>query len=60
MARAPQTNPEDTLPKPTRARYFVVLLAISLAVLSYVQRVAISQAAEPISRDLHVPKAEMG
>jgi MFS family permease len=46
--------------KPTRARYFVVLLAISLAVLSYVQRVAISQAAEPIARDLHVQKEQMG
>lgn len=55
MPRAPQTDV-----KPTRARYFVVLLAISLAVLSYVQRVAISQAAEPIAHDLHLPKQEMG
>ncbi len=58
--RAPQTEPEGPPASPTRARYFVVLLAISLAVLSYVQRVAISQAAEPIAHDLHVPKAEMG
>ena len=35
-------------------------MAISLAVLSYVQRVAISQAAGPISHDLHLNKAEMG
>jgi len=55
MPRAPQTDV-----KPTRARYFVVLLAISLAVLSYVQRVAISQAAEPIAHDLHLPKQQMG
>ena len=46
--------------KPTRARHGVVTLAIGLAVLSYVQRVAISQAAGPISRDLHLSKAQMG
>jgi ACS family glucarate transporter-like MFS transporter len=46
--------------KPTRARYKVVGLAISLAVLSYIQRVAISQAAGPISHDLHLNKAQMG
>jgi ACS family glucarate transporter-like MFS transporter len=57
MRRAPEIEPNA---KPTRARYFVVILAISLAVLSYVQRVAISQAAEPIAHDLHIPKQEMG
>lgn len=46
--------------KPSRARYGVVTMAISLAVLSYVQRVAISQAAGPISHDLHLDKAQMG
>jgi MFS transporter, ACS family, glucarate transporter len=44
----------------SRARYRVVALAIGLAVLSYIQRVAISQAAGPISRDLHFNKADMG
>jgi MFS transporter, ACS family, glucarate transporter len=46
--------------KASRIRYTVVLLAISLAVLSYVQRVAISVAAGPISHDLHLPKEQMG
>src|SRR5277367_1039540 len=46
--------------KPSRARYRVVGLAIGLAVLSYVQRVAMSQAAGPISHDLHLTKAQMG
>jgi ACS family glucarate transporter-like MFS transporter len=46
--------------KPSRARYGVVGLAIGLAVLSYVQRVAISQAAGPISHDLGLSKAQMG
>jgi MFS family permease len=46
--------------KPSRTRYGVVMLAIGLAVLSYVQRVAISGAAIPISRDLHLSKQQMG
>jgi len=46
--------------KPSRTRHSVVVLAISLAILSYVQRVAISEAAGPIARDLHIPKSQMG
>jgi ACS family glucarate transporter-like MFS transporter len=61
MLRAP-VNGDPGVPflRATRTRYFVVVLAISLAVLSYVQRVAISQAAEPISHDLHLAKEQMG
>jgi MFS transporter, ACS family, glucarate transporter len=44
----------------SRIRYGVVALAIGLAVLSYIQRVAISEAAAPISQELHIPKQEMG
>jgi ACS family glucarate transporter-like MFS transporter len=44
----------------SRARYGVVSLAIGLAVLSYMQRVAISEAAGPISHELHIPKQNMG
>ncbi|MBS1803378.1 MAG: MFS transporter [Acidobacteria bacterium] len=44
----------------SRARYRVVVLAIGLAILSYVQRVAISGAAIPISHDLHLGKEQMG
>ena len=46
--------------KASRVRYSVVILAIGLAVLSYVQRVAISQAAGPISHDLRISKQQMG
>jgi ACS family glucarate transporter-like MFS transporter len=46
--------------KPSRTRHTVVGLAISLAILSYVQRVAISEAAGPIARDLHIPIDRMG
>src|ERR1700722_18040653 len=46
--------------KPSRARHGVVGFAISLAILSYIQRVAISHAAGPISHDLQLNKAQMG
>src|SRR5213594_4549136 len=46
--------------KPTRARYWVIVFAITLAVLSYVDRVSISQAAGPISRDLLLSKSQTG
>src|SRR6516162_6996061 len=44
--------------KPTHARYWVVVLA--LAMIMYIQRVAISQAIVPIAADLHLNKAQTG
>ncbi len=46
--------------RPTHARYWVIVFAVTLAVLSYIDRVAISQAAGPISRDLGLTKSQMG
>ena len=46
--------------KPTRARYWVVFFAVSLAILAYIDRVAISQAAPEISRELGFSKEQMG
>lgn len=46
--------------KASRARYTVVGFALTLAVIAYVQRVAISQAAGPISEELNLSKVEMG
>ncbi|RAK60663.1 MFS transporter [Phenylobacterium hankyongense] len=46
--------------KASRARYGVIGFALTLAMLAYVQRVAISQAAGPISADMHLNKAQMG
>ena len=45
---------------PTRVRHGVVVMALALAILAYVQRVAISQAAGPISTDLGLDKSDMG
>ncbi len=44
--------------KPTHARYWVVVFALALAMIMYIQRVAISQAIVPISAELHLNKAQ--
>src|SRR4051794_37399412 len=46
--------------RPTRARYWVVVFATTLAILSYIDRVCISQAAGPMMNDLHLTKTQMG
>lgn len=46
--------------KPTHARYWVIVFAVSLAILAYIDRVCISQAAPNISRDLELSKVQMG
>jgi len=46
--------------RPTHARYWVIFYAVTLAILSYINRVAISQAAPEISRDLHFSDVQMG
>ena len=46
--------------RPTRIRYQVVAFALALAMLAYIQRVAIAQAAAPLSADLGLDKAQMG
>ena len=45
---------------PTRVRYWVLVFAVSLAVITYVDRVAISWAAPDIQRDLGLDSAQMG
>src|ERR1700742_3210557 len=46
--------------KPTHTRYWVALLALALAMIMYIQRVAISAAIVPIAADLHLDKAQTG
>ena len=45
---------------PTRMRSWVIVFAIALAVIQYLDRVCISQAAPDISADLHLSTAQMG
>src|SRR6218665_2171707 len=63
LATGPQTGQGHrggTSMKPTRARYWVVVFALALAMIMYIQRVAISQAAGPISAELGLTKGQMG
>lgn len=46
--------------RPTHARYGVIFFAVTLAVLSYIDRVCISQAAPDIVRDLRFSDVDMG
>jgi MFS family permease len=45
--------------KPTRVRNGVILFALSLAILAYIDRACISMAAPLISKDLHLDKVQM-
>jgi MFS transporter, ACS family, glucarate transporter len=44
---------------PTRARHWVIVFAVTLAVITYIDRVCISQAAGDIQRDLRFTKEQM-
>ena len=46
--------------KPTHARYWVVAFALALAMIMYIQRVAISQAIVPIAEELNLDQAQKG
>src|SRR5205807_8371614 len=45
---------------PTRVRYLVIVFAVALAVVTYIDRVCISQAAPLIGADLKFTKTQMG
>jgi ACS family glucarate transporter-like MFS transporter len=51
-----QTTPE----RPTRVRYWVIVFAVTLAVVTYIDRVCISFAAPSISTDLRLTPVQMG
>ncbi|HKU54366.1 MAG TPA: MFS transporter [Rhizomicrobium sp.] len=46
--------------KPTHVRYWVVVFALALAMIMYIQRVAISAAAPYITKDFNLTDTEMG
>jgi MFS transporter, ACS family, glucarate transporter len=54
-----QAAPPASL-RPTRTRYWVIVFAVTLAIIQYIDRVCISQAAPSITRDLHLDEAQMG
>ena len=46
--------------RPTRTRYWVIVFAITIAIVQYIDRVAISQAKGDIARDMHFTDGQMG
>ena len=46
--------------RPTRTRHWVIFSAVTLAILSYIDRVAISKASGRISESLHLDETQMG
>jgi MFS family permease len=46
--------------KPTHARHWVIVFAVTLSVITYIDRVCLSQAAPYVSADLHLSKVQMG
>ena len=56
----PRVDPASSSGEPTRVRYGVVSFAVALAVIQYVDRVCISQAAPLVSEDLGLSPRQMG
>lgn len=56
---ADATVSPDGVP-PSRTRYWVIFFAVTLAIITYVDRVCISKAAPLIQRDLGLTKEQMG
>jgi MFS transporter, ACS family, glucarate transporter len=52
--------PPSAIEKPTRARYGVIAFAVTLAVITYIDRIAISQSAPFISKELGLTTVQMG
>jgi len=46
--------------RPSKVRYWVVVFAVTLAIITYIDRVALSQAAPRISKELGLSKEKMG
>src|SRR5687767_15906276 len=57
----PTATPPLTAPmRASRARHWVLLFAATLAIITYIDRVFISQAASDIQRDLGLTQVQMG
>jgi MFS transporter, ACS family, glucarate transporter len=59
MQEVQDSASDDAFLPASRTRYTVVVFGMALAVLSFVDRVTIAQAAPLISRDLHLTKIQM-
>jgi ACS family glucarate transporter-like MFS transporter len=53
-------DPVRMVEPPTHVRYWVIVFAMTLAVITYIDRVAMSFAARDVSRDLGLTQVQMG
>jgi MFS family permease len=53
-------RPHTALQRPTHVRYWVILFAVTLAVITYIDRVCISFAAPAIREELHLNAKQLG
>ena len=53
-------RPHPSLEQPTRVRYWVIVFAVALAVVTYIDRVCISFAAPAIREELHLDAKQLG
>ncbi|HEX2452528.1 MAG TPA: MFS transporter [Vicinamibacterales bacterium] len=60
VAQAAAARPFSLAAPPTRARHTVTIFAVTLAVITYIDRVCISQAAPAIRTDLGLTAIQMG
>jgi len=59
--RMPMANDSSAVSlRPTRTRHWVLAFAATLAIITYIDRVCIAQAAPDIQRELGLTKAQMG
>jgi MFS transporter, ACS family, glucarate transporter len=54
------TDATTGVSRPTRARHWILVFAATLSIITYIDRVCISQAAPDIQRDLGLTKVHMG
>src|SRR5229473_2183395 len=54
------SSPLQTTQQPTRVRYWVVVFAVTLAIITYIDRVCMSVAQTDVSRDLGLTRVQMG
>src|SRR5712691_10925286 len=54
------TQVSKIIERPTRVRYWVIFFAVTLSIVTYIDRVCISQAAPFITKDLGLTKTQMG
>jgi MFS transporter, ACS family, glucarate transporter len=55
-----KTLMNDSVTRPTRVRYWVIVFAVTLSIITYVDRVCISQSAPLMTKDLGFSSKEMG